>query len=190
MGDSSLPALSFPSESLASEFGVLNARSSASATSTLDSAFLRQVSHAAAACRGKRCGLSLMLVEVDRADEVLLTRGVTFLPQLRDECETWVDEWLHSVTEVTPLGDQRFALLLHDADRLAAARIGRRLMDAVTRSTSHEAYHWAVTLSIGIASIGLPPRNFDSRDLVQAAERCLNGAKLSGGACLKSFEVY
>ena len=47
-----------------------------------------------------------------------------------------------------------------------------------------------VTVSIGVASVALPPKNFPAAELIRAAERCLNGARLSGGNAVKSLEIY
>jgi hypothetical protein len=44
-----------------------------------------------------------------------------------------------------------------------------------------------LTLSAGLATLEFPPRNFPPRQLIDAAQRCLDGAQLSGGDTLKSI---
>jgi hypothetical protein len=43
---------------------------------------------------------------------------------------------------------------------------------------------------VGVASVALPPKNFPAEELIRAAERCLNGARLAGGNAVKSIEIY
>jgi hypothetical protein len=44
-----------------------------------------------------------------------------------------------------------------------------------------------MTLSAGLATLEVPPRNFQPHQLIDAAWRCLSGAQLSGGDTLKSI---
>jgi HD-like signal output (HDOD) protein len=155
-----------------------------------DPVLLRRVAQSASYCRSQRVGLSLLLVELDKAHDTLLKRGVSFFSQLREESESLVNGWHYLQTEAMPQGDSGFALLLADTERLAAARLGRRLLDAISRSTPHGLHYCGTSLSMGVATICLPPKNFEPADLVSAAQRCLRGAQLSGGACLKSIEIY
>jgi GGDEF domain-containing protein len=47
-----------------------------------------------------------------------------------------------------------------------------------------------LSASIGLAAVSLPPKNFAAEALVESAERCLFGAKTSGGNSIKSIELY
>ena len=47
-----------------------------------------------------------------------------------------------------------------------------------------------LTLSVGVATVSLPPKNFPARDLLAAADRCLYGSRASGGGVVKSIEIY
>ena len=47
-----------------------------------------------------------------------------------------------------------------------------------------------MTISIGVSSVALPPRNFPATELIRSAERCLGGARLAGGNAVKSIEIY
>ena len=46
-----------------------------------------------------------------------------------------------------------------------------------------------VTLSVGVATLALPPKNFPAQDLLTAADRCLYGSRASGGGVVKSIEI-
>ena len=48
----------------------------------------------------------------------------------------------------------------------------------------------ATKLSVGIAVVGLPPRDFPIDEVVSAAERCLYAARSSAGDVAKSIELY
>jgi hypothetical protein len=43
---------------------------------------------------------------------------------------------------------------------------------------------------VGVASVSLPPVNFDPELMLESADRCLYGARASGGAMVKSIEIY
>jgi len=155
-----------------------------------DTVFVRQVAQAASLCRTQRQGLSLMLIEIDRAEEMMLTRGVASLGQLRDDAESWLSHWHCVHSAAVPLGDNCFAFLLPAVDRLAAASLARRLTDALANQADDEPQQWHVTFSVGIASIALPPKNFAPADMVEAAQRCLDAARRAGGNCTKGIEIY
>jgi hypothetical protein len=46
-----------------------------------------------------------------------------------------------------------------------------------------------LTLSGGLATIDFPPKNFAPQEMLDAAERCLGGAQLSGGDTVKSIAL-
>ena len=45
-----------------------------------------------------------------------------------------------------------------------------------------------LTLSAGLATLEFAPKNYPARELIDAAQRCLSGAQLSGGDTVKSIE--
>jgi hypothetical protein len=45
-------------------------------------------------------------------------------------------------------------------------------------------------ISAGVTSVTLPSKNFQPRDLLQAAERCLAAAQASETSVVKSLEIY
>jgi len=44
--------------------------------------------------------------------------------------------------------------------------------------------------SAGVASVGIPPRNFLPANLLETAQRCLEAAKRTPGGAVKSLEIY
>jgi hypothetical protein len=47
-----------------------------------------------------------------------------------------------------------------------------------------------LTVSVGLASVEILPKNFAPKELVDSATRCLSAARLSGGNTLKSIGIY
>jgi HD-like signal output (HDOD) protein/GGDEF domain-containing protein len=144
-----------------------------------------------AACRQMRTALSLLLVEADRFAEVIFREGL-------ESATAWID-WLRGACEridheglvCLQTREARLAVMLPDCDRAQAARLGNELLRAVraTETSLGDGEGPAFTVSIGAASVTLPPKNFPAEDLVQAADRCLYGARASGGDVLKSIEI-
>ena len=158
----------------------------------IDPAFLGEVTTAAASCRQARCSLSLLLVAVDRFEDVAMARGVQGVER--------VIEYLGAVCRTAAVpgavcrraGDSQFALLLPACDRQAAVAAGSDLLDKMRHfgAPLPGQVRPSVTVSIGIASARMPPKNFQPGDLIESAERCLHASRLSGGNALKSIEIY
>lgn len=142
-------------------------------------------------CRQHRVPLSLLLVEIDHYPQVIFNQGTSGAQQ--------VSERLHQLCETIDQDgaiclqthDAGFALVLPDCDRSQAVRLGNQLIhDARTLRADQPGARPACTISVGSATVSLPPRNFPPEDLVQSADRCLYGARVSGGNVLKSIEIY
>jgi len=133
-----------------------------------------------------------LLVRLDRTDELMLTRGIEgfrrLLRFLRTVCES-VD---HSTLTCTPSGEAGFALILPDCERRQAIQTGNQLIGQFRRLApgNGDAERRAVSISIGLATVSLPPKNFPAQDLFTAADRCLYGSAASGGNVVKSIEIY
>jgi HD-like signal output (HDOD) protein/GGDEF domain-containing protein len=141
------------------------------------------------ACRQARCALSLLLVEVDRFEQVQADLGPLGTYGIEHQIQGACDRIDLPGANVLQLLEQRFALILPDCDRRGAVEAGNQLLREL-RSAADGEEGRTFTVSIGASTVALPPRNFPPVDLVTSAERCLNGAKLSGGNGLKSIEMY
>ena len=157
-----------------------------------DLALTAALTAAATACRQSRCPLSLLLVELDHREESLSRVGSEALGQLRRFVESACRGVDHPGAICLPHGDTGFALVLPDCDRGPAARLGNQLIDEVRRLTPGRGPDGrsAVSISVGAATVSLPPKNFPPCDLLVAAARCLSGSRTSGGGVLKSIEIY
>ena len=90
-----------------------------------------------------------------------------------------------------PQGDCCFAVVMEDCDRPLAVELARRLVHGLREWSQKRDQHMPqVSVSAGLATLGLPPKNFPAHELIEAAQRCLSAAQLSGGDVVKSIDMY
>jgi GGDEF domain-containing protein len=142
-------------------------------------------------CRSQRCPLSLVLATIDDFSDVLVDLG----PERGEDLVRWLARQCRGLVEdsdnMIAVGEARFAILFENCDRLAAAASGWHLLDAVRRFVRQSITMASrpIKISLGVATVALPPRNFSERQLVEAARRCLQAAQTSGGDTVKSIEI-
>ncbi len=145
---------------------------------------------AAATARQSRCALSLLCVEVDHQDELLVHLGRSAMLQWIDRVHRYCEAIDHDPpAQCVELNDGRWLIVLVDCDRRQAVEHGQQLLRTVRRSTQPKT-DARLSLSVGAASVAVLSPNFSTRDLLTAAERCLQAALTSGGDVLKSIEMY
>jgi len=164
----------------------------AQAPAVADSGLLERLSVAVAACRQSRCSLSLLLVQLDRADELVLTGGVEGFQKLKRSLETMCREVDHPCAMCVAYGEAGFALVLPDCERSAAVRLGNQLIEQVRAlgSPGGSSGGRPASISVGVATVAMLPRNFLPNELLKSADRCLYGSSASGGGVVKSIEIY
>ena len=167
-------------------------RTATSAAISADPGTLGQLSAAVAACRRNRCPLSLMLAELDNVDELAFAHGVDGLDHLRRLLEAACRGLDHGCAICLPHGEGGFAVVLPDCDRSAAVELGHQLLERVKHLSANAMANRATTIgvSIGVATLSLPSKNFPPDDLFERAARCLYGSHASGGGVVKSIEIY
>jgi HD-like signal output (HDOD) protein/GGDEF domain-containing protein len=158
---------------------------------TPDANLADRVAVAVSACRHARSPLSLLLVELEGYEEAIFNLGVDGaqrqLVQLQDVCcQLDVPK-----TEVVLAGEATLAVILAGCDRTEAVRAGNQLIrEYHDKAATGVDADLPTSLSVGLASISLPPKNFPAQDLIQGADRCLYGSRQAGGDSLKSIEIY
>jgi len=162
-----------------------------SATTTAEPGLRDQVAVAVAACRHSHCPLSLLLVELHHAGQSPTTgevAGLGSLKRLESACRS-VD---HSCAICLPQGEIGFAIVLPNCDRPSAVGFGNQLIDQMCRSPQGgpPVSRRAARISVGVATVTLPPKNFPPEDLLDSADHCLYGSHASGGGVVKSIEIY
>ncbi len=164
---------------------------STSAVAAAEPGLSHQIAVAVAACRQSRCPLSLLLIELDRADRLmgsLSNNGFRELMRLFKSVCRGVD---HPCAICLQHGEVGFALILPDCERRAAVALGNHLVSEIRSSAAVvDNAEATVTVSVGAATVSLPPKNFQGDDLLAGAERCLYGSQASGGEVVKSIEIY
>jgi HD-like signal output (HDOD) protein len=139
-------------------------------------------------CRQARCSLGLAFIAVDRYDQLLLELGPGEAGQLLNRLRSgWVDCTSQHTTAV-PVGEATFGLIWEDCPRNEAVALVRQIVSEAKAALPPPAgARIELTLSAGLATLEIPPRNFPPQQLIGAAQRCLSGAQLSGGDTLKSI---
>jgi len=155
-------------------------------------ALVRHLNLAARACRQSRCPLSLLLIEPSGADDLLFAAGMDGFAGLFDQLRGACEKLGHAAAMYVPVGTSGAALVLPNCDRPEAVRHGndlaqevRERFDAILGDNQDQE----VGVSIGAATVALPPKNFAADDLYSAAARCLYASHASGGV-VKSIEIY
>jgi HD-like signal output (HDOD) protein/GGDEF domain-containing protein len=157
-----------------------------------DPGLVGRVAAAVATCRQARRSLSLLVVELDQYEDLLITSGRQAAERLVEQLGAQCRRIDHRGAVVVQSRDLQYAVILPDCDRRQAVDVSNELVAGVRDSASSSlASPTAVaSVSIGVASVALPPKNFPAAELIRAAERCLSGARLSGGNAVKSIEIY
>jgi GGDEF domain-containing protein len=133
----------------------------------------------------------LLLVELDGYANLAFLAGVSNaqqrLRQVEDACQN-----LDPAAACTEIGGGRFAVLLPGCGRRTAVELASQLQRTLRQRKAMPDGSEArrIALSIGVATIGLPTKNFQPLRLLESAGRCLAGVQLSGGDGLKSIEIF
>ena len=153
---------------------------------------LSSVESAVLSCRQARHALSLVVLELDHADGLVTQIGTTPLRRAMNRLQSILHAIVVDDGRLTQVDEYRFAVIFEGCDRQPAVELARQLVRCAREwSTEHAATHGhAMSLSAGVATLAMPPKNFPSQELINAAERCLSGVQLSGGDSVKSIDIY
>jgi hypothetical protein len=92
------------------------------------------------------------------------------------------------------VGTGRIAAILSNCERRTAVAVAHDAIAAFNKMALTGAGAIAevatmISISVGVATAGVVPRNFDPQRLVDSAERCLSAARTCGISTVKSIEV-
>ena len=155
------------------------------ATGDIDRALAAHLLRAVAECRQQRCDLSLLLVAVDDWRQFAVA-GSDRVRRFARLFQTACEQLEHPGLRLLMLDDSHYAIVLPACDRRLAVEFASQLR----RTLPQPAAASPVTLSLGVATVALPPPNFAASDLYTAAHRCLHAAQSTGGNSVKSIEIY
>lgn len=157
-----------------------------------DPALLAQLASAVTLCRQSRSPLSLLLAELGNPEDLVMTFGPEGFQEVVRFLEGACRGLEHPGAVCTPYREAGFAVILPDCERHEAVHLGNGLIERVRHASfRRRARRQAgIALGIGAATVSLPPKNFPAKDLLVAADRCLYSSHASGGAVVRSIEIY
>ncbi len=145
---------------------------------------------AVAWCRQSRAPLSLLLAEVDNYEGLAFDWGM----EAASQALAWISTACRRLTgpewQSIAVREACFALILLDCERREAVEMGHGLQVMARDLGQRSSSNFRLSMSVGIATVALPPRNFASESLIDSARRCLFAGAGSGGDSLKSIEIY
>ena len=163
-------------------------RSASPTDAAADPALEGLVAGAVNRCRQMRCSVSLALVSIDRFGDLLLTLGPDQATDLVHGLRFELADWSGQRAPATMVGEACYALVWEDCSRSDSLQLVRQILrDAKEWRYNQPGSPSELTLSAGLATLEVPPRNYEPAQLIAAAQRCLSGAQLSGGDTLKSI---
>ena len=144
-----------------------------------------------ASCRQARKPLTLILVEVDRPRADAPQRTPEEIAQFVQLVGLVCGKIDHPQATQLILTEIRLSILLPNCDRPAARAFGHMILDEVRRlcARSAELTRAKLTMSVGVATVATPAKNFFAQSLIASADRCLQTAQLCGGNAVKSIDV-
>ncbi len=155
-------------------------------------ALIGHLTVAARACRDSRCPLSLVLLQLEPPADEGFAPGTTGFEVLLEALERGCRELDHYCATCLPTGPGGLALILPDCERRQAVEYGNQLIRQLrcwVRDAGWTGRASEVIVSVGAATIAMPPRNFSPADMVDAASRCAYASRSSAGV-VKSIEIY
>jgi hypothetical protein len=149
---------------------------------------LSLVGAAAQRCRQSRCSISLALLSIDCYGDLLLQLGPAEATDLVHWLRINLTDWTGHRALATLAGESVCAIVWEDCPRSDAVQLVRRALDSAKAARNRPGgTRTDLTLSAGLATVEVLPRNFQPQQLIDAAQRCLGAAQLSGGDTLKSI---
>jgi HD-like signal output (HDOD) protein len=155
-------------------------------------ALMRKLVEAARCCRARRQELSLVIVEPNSIDLDSDPQGETARMLARralaDVCGTFDS----ANVVLVPLADRGAAAIISDCERKSALSVARQAIAEVSRQNEFKPAsdgNVATTLSVGVATVSVVPKNFDPARVLESALRCLSAARACGTSAVKSIEV-
>jgi len=138
--------------------------------------------------RQTRTPLTLALFEIDNFSDLLVQGGPVAMTELAYALRYALADWTASTSEARLISDSRLAMVWEGCSRSEAIQ---RTRDCIATASDWSREHFDlsvdVTLSIGVATLEAAPKNYPAQELIDAAERCLSAARLSGGNTIKSI---
>ncbi|MCC9606340.1 HDOD domain-containing protein [Blastopirellula sp. JC732] len=158
----------------------------------LDKASVARLDFDVQRCRQMREPISVLQLTIDRYDDLLLHAGPDEAIQTWRLLEKAVGAIIGDAGSCFASADAVLMVVLPMQDRMQAVETARRLVAGIrtwSLARAESGRFSPLTISVGAAAIALPPKNFPSGELADAATRCMEVARRSGGDSVKSIEI-
>jgi GGDEF domain-containing protein len=158
------------------------------AESSVDQVLTSTLRAAVQRSRQARQPLTLALFEIDHFSDLLVQTGPSEMTEIAHSLRCALADFANQQHEAILISDSRLAMVWEECSRSDAVQLARDCL-ATVRDWSHDRFVLSceVTLSAGLATLEFAPKNYPPQELIEAAQRCLVGALLSGGDTVKSI---
>jgi HD-like signal output (HDOD) protein/GGDEF domain-containing protein len=161
---------------------------SAAAEPCCDRVLASRLGAAVQRSRQSRRPLTLALFEIDRFEDLLVQTGPAGMIEIAHSLRCALADWANQREEAILVSDSKLAMVWEECPRSDAVQLARDCL-AAAHDWSQDRFQLscALSLSAGLATLEFAPKNYPRQELIDAAQRCLNGAQLSGGDTVKSI---
>jgi PleD family two-component response regulator len=152
---------------------------------------LQNVAQSIVSSRQNRSPLSLILLEIDQYSKMMSRQEMQKAQRISQLVGLVCGKVHHAKGTILPVRDGCLAVLLPECDRRQAVAHGQELLLELRRigQPNSETAENRFSVSIGVATVPMAPKNFAPQTLIDSAARCLHAAQQSSGNTLKSIDV-
>jgi HD-like signal output (HDOD) protein len=153
---------------------------------------MRNLTAAATRCRERRQELSLLIAECGGSEGHPDATHPRAVEQTQQSLSVACSALRTEKATIVLLPKGCVAAILTNCDRRVALAVAHDAIAAFNKNVaavSGEEADYPATLSIGVATVSLMPKNFDAPRIVECAMRCLMAARAGGISAVKSIEV-
>ena len=137
---------------------------------------------------GRRtASLGLLVLDLDRFMQINDSLGQQGADRVLLDCADRIRAVARQGNVLARIGGDQFALVLLDADGVAAEAAARRLLDAVSQTCTVDGLSFTLTGSVGVAMY--PQDGGDGEQLIRHAESAMRRAKQGGRACFRFHQA-
>ena len=131
----------------------------------------------------RNASLGLLVLDLDRFKQINDSLGQQAADRLLLDCADRIRAVARQGNVLARISGDQFALVLLDADGVAAEATARRLLDAVSQTCTVDGLSFTLTCSVGVAMY--PQDGSDGEQLIRHAESAMRRAKQGGRACFR-----
>ena len=142
-----------------------------------------ELADAIAQSRRRNASLGLLVLDLDRFKQVNDSLGQQGADRVLLDCADRIRAVARQGSGLARISGDQFALLLLDADGVAAEAAARRLLEAVSQTCTVDGLSFTLTCSVGVAMY--PQDGSDGEQLIRHAESAMRRAKQGGRACFR-----